>query len=106
MRRAAPVTGAALERLRALAALGGPFVQRTLALGDDETTVTYEWVEGVRQRLPALDAALSTLPADEVAALTRAHATLVALGAVSPGSVDVVWSPGGPVLQIVAAVDD
>jgi len=105
-KRDAPVTGAALEQLRAVAALGGPFVQRTLALGDDDSTITYERIDGPRHRLQTLAPLLATLPGEDAAALTRAHAALIALGAVSPGTVDVVWSAGGPVLQIVAVADD
>jgi len=105
-RRAAPVTGAELERLRAVAALGGPFVQRTLALSDDDTTVTYERVEGRHHRLASLAPLLATMAAQDTAALTRSHAALVALGAISPGRVDVVVAPAGPILQVVAPLDD
>ena len=105
-RRDTPVTGAALERLRAVAALGGPFVQRTLALDDDDSTVTYERIEGARHRLATLAPLLATLPVEDAAALTRAHAALVALGAISPAAVEVVSSAGGPVLQVVTASDD
>ena len=100
-----PLAGDALERVRAVAALGGPFVQRTLALGDDDLTVTYERIEGPRQRLAALAPLLAKLPGEHAAALTRAHAALVALGAIAPGAVEVVWSAGGPVLQVVTACD-
>jgi len=105
-RRDAPLTAAALERLRAVAALGGPFVQRTLALGDDDATVTYEQIEGPRQRLASLTPILSALSPSEASALTRAHAALIALGALSPGSVDMVLSPGGPVLQVVVPLEE
>ena len=104
-RRDAPVTATALERLRAVAALGGPFVQRTLALGDDDVTITYERIEGPRERLDSLAPILATLAPNDAIALTRAHAALIALGALSPGSVDVVTSAGGPVLQVVVPLD-
>ena len=105
-RRELPVTGAALERLRAVAALGGPFVQRTLGLGEDDMTVTYERVEGPRQRFTTLAPLLETLRPEDAVALARAHAALVALGAIAPGTVDVTLSTGGPVLQVVTVVED
>ena len=69
--RRVPVEGRALERLRALAALGGPHVQRILALSEDARTVTYEDLPGPRQPLaslaPELAARLTPL-ADAIAA--------------------------------------
>jgi len=104
-RHDSPLSAAALERLRAVAALGGPFVQRTLSLGDDDATITYERIEGPRQRLASLAPILATLSPSDASTLTRAHAALIALGALAPGSVDVVLSPGGPVLQVVVPLE-
>jgi len=43
--RAAPLDEAELARVRALAAAGGPHVQRVLALSEDRRSVVYEWVD-------------------------------------------------------------
>ncbi|HEY4185649.1 MAG TPA: serine/threonine-protein kinase [Polyangia bacterium] len=87
-RRDSPVVGAELVRLRALAALGGPHVQRVLALSDDDTTVTYELVDGPR-------AALAELGSPVAAALAEARA------AVGADATSVVLAQGGPVLEVV-----
>jgi tetratricopeptide (TPR) repeat protein len=52
----APLEGEALDRLRALAAAGGPHVQRILAVGADGGSVTYEWLDGEETTAGALAA--------------------------------------------------
>jgi serine/threonine-protein kinase len=93
--REQPVEGAALEQLRAVAALGGPFVQRVLALSDDGRSVTYEFLSGPRQRLDAL-------PADLAAALAETHRALIAAGQLTPhAAAEVILTSAGPVLPVV-----
>ena len=55
--REAPLAGAELARVQALAAAGGPHVQRILALSDDRRAVIYEAIEGRVVRVEALPAA-------------------------------------------------
>ena len=52
--REVPLAGAALDELRALAAAGGPHVQRVLALSPDRRAVAYEIPEGPREPIAAL----------------------------------------------------
>jgi len=94
-RRDDAVEGAALARLRALAAAGGPFVQRVLALSDDGRTVTYELVPGPRAPFPTLPTAL----AHRLRA--AAEAVIAARGAEGEtGELEVILSVGGPVIQV------
>jgi hypothetical protein len=44
--RAQPLSEAAIERLRNIAAAGGPFVQRVLRLSDDRRAIWYEAISG------------------------------------------------------------
>jgi hypothetical protein len=94
-----PVEGPALERLRAVAALGGPFVQRVLALSDDGRAVTYEFLAGPRQ-------SLDTLPAGLATALAETHRRLVDAGQLPEDrDAEVILTPTGPVLPIVVVHD-
>jgi hypothetical protein len=93
-----PLADADLERLQALAAAGGPNIQRVLALSDDGRTVTYELVEGPRVspiELSRKDAAL----------VTTANALIDAAKDVPPPDVPttVIMTTGGPVLLVVEA---
>ena len=84
-----PLTPAALEHVRALAAAGGPYVQRILTLEPDLRTITYENIEGEATRLQDL--------------------TLAERGAVETGwpsllgplrDRPILRTPGGPVIWI------
>jgi serine/threonine-protein kinase len=91
-----PVVDGALDRLRALAAAGGPQVQRVLALSDDGRTVTYELCEGPR-------VSPSDLSAEDAAAVARAlDAVDAASGEASPQAPrGIILMPGGPVVLVV-----
>ena len=80
--------GETLAQLRALAAAGGPHVQRLLALSDDGTTVTYEVCEG------------TDVDADALAAGNPEQASVIR--EVMGEALRAVQTPGGPVLLIVA----
>ena len=87
--------GPALDRLRAVATLGGPFVQRVLALSDDGRSVTYEFLTGPRQPV-------STLPAALAATLMQTHRALVTAGQLlTEREAEVIVTPAGPVLAVV-----
>ncbi len=91
------VEGEALTALQALAAAGGPHVQRVLALSDDGRTVTYEPCDGVV-------VALSDLSGSEAGAAAQAEAALRAAGVPASASPRrVAMMAGGPVLLIVKA---
>ena len=91
-----PVVDGALDRLRALAAAGGPQVQRVLALSEDGRTVTYELCEGTR--VSPLE--LST---EDAAAVARAlDAIDAACSEAAPQATrGIIMMPGGPVVLIV-----
>ena len=98
--RAAPLDEATLMRVRALAAAGGPHVQRVLALSDDRRSIVYEAIADGGGGPPA---PVESLPAEErralVAALAELHhagAEAIALG---PGA-RVVRTPGGLVVLV------
>ncbi|HEY8924561.1 MAG TPA: hypothetical protein VIU64_09280, partial [Polyangia bacterium] len=86
----------ALVRLRALAAAGGPFVQRVLALSEDGRTVTYELLAGPRAPFTTLPPAL----AHRLRA--AADAVIAARGAEGDAAeLEVILSVGGPVIQVI-----
>jgi tetratricopeptide (TPR) repeat protein len=92
------VQGQALAILRALAAAGGPHVQRLLALSDDAQTVTYELCEG--RVLAAAD-----LSPGDAAIVTQAHSAMITSGALdATRPARIAMMPGGPVLLIVETV--
>ena len=95
-RRDGAVEGPSLARLRALAAAGGPLVQRVLALSDDGRTVTYELVPGPR-------ASFATLPTALAGRLRAAAEAVSAARGVEgrPGELEVILSVGGPVIQVI-----
>jgi xanthine/CO dehydrogenase XdhC/CoxF family maturation factor len=100
-----PAEGDALARLRAVAAAGGPHVQRLLALSDDGAMVTYEVCEGTtvdRARLAAMDAATAAALEDAERAVTAVR--LGDLADTPPRSPLVVQTPGGAVVLVVEAI--
>jgi len=100
-----PAEGDALARLRAVAAAGGPHVQRLLALSDDGAMVTYEVCEGT----PIDAARLATLDGATAAALQEAERVVtlaVRLGDpadTAHRSPRVVQTAGGAVVLVVEA---
>jgi eukaryotic-like serine/threonine-protein kinase len=85
--RAQPLEDAALERLRNIAAAGGPFVQRVLRLSDDRRAIWYEAIVGDpvalddlsdEERRP-LAAVLASLPAGAARFAARTSAGPVVL---------------------------
>jgi serine/threonine-protein kinase len=92
--RAAPLDEAGLERVRRLAAAGGPFVQRVLRLDADGRSISYESIEGEARPLAALTPAERRQLAAPLAALTPAAARAFAR------------TPAGPVLLVVAPPDE
>lgn len=105
-RREEPLTSTELERLRVLAGLGGPHVQRVLSLSDDEATVTYEFLDGPRLSLAAVTSS-TALPLGAAEALLRAHAAMAAAGGRQTGeNARVVLTRGGPVLAVVVPSND
>jgi serine/threonine protein kinase len=91
-RRETPVEGAELTRVQALAAAGGPTVQRILALSDDRRSVIYEAVDG-----PVVT--LEALAPDDQAALA---ATLAALPSIALPSIDQRPAPASPRIALTA----
>jgi hypothetical protein len=92
-----PLSDVALARVRALAAAGGPHVQRILAVSPDRSTITYEWLEGTPRPV-------SALPAMDRAPLDEALAALAAEG-LSAATALAIQTDGGPVLLIAPALD-
>ncbi len=91
--REIPLAGAALDELRAIAAAGGPHVQRVLALSPDRRAIAYEIPDGPRDPIAAL-------PPPDRAELAAA------LAALPPGrATHVVRTVAGPVLWIAPAVE-
>lgn len=86
--RAGAVEGPALDRLRRIAAAGGPHVQRVLGLSPDRRAVSYEVLEGELQPVEALTAG-------ELAGLSDAFAALP-----DGGATHVVRTPAGPVIWV------
>jgi len=85
--RAQPIEENALERLRTIAAAGGPFVQRVLRLSDDRRAVWYEEIAGEPVLLAelsdeerrALAAAIASLPVGTARFVARTSAGPVVL---------------------------
>jgi serine/threonine-protein kinase len=77
--RAQPLSDAAIDRLRNIAAAGGPLVQRVLRLSDDRRAIWYETIAGDAVSLDDLSdderrplaPALAALPADAVRSVAR-----------------------------------
>jgi serine/threonine-protein kinase len=86
-KRAQPLEGAALERLRHIAAAGGPFVQRVLRLSEDRRSIWYEAIAGEPVPLDELSddergplaGALASLPAGVARLIARTPAGPVVL---------------------------
>jgi hypothetical protein len=86
--RAQPLTDDAIERLRNIAAAGGPFVQRILRLSDDRRAIWYEAIAGA-------EVAIDELADEERRPLERAIASL------PPGAARfAARTPAGPVVLI------
>jgi serine/threonine protein kinase len=85
--RAQPLSDDALDRLRNIAAAGGPFVQRVLRLSDDRRAIWYETIVGEAVTLDELSAeerrplapVLAALPPDAVQSIARTSAGPVVL---------------------------
>ncbi len=86
--RTATIEGPALDELRALAAAGGPQVQRILRLSDDRCAVWYEVVWGDPQPEGALTPSERAALADALMRLPATHARLF------------VRTPAGPVVVV------
>ena len=103
-RRDSPLAHEALGRLRALAALGGPHVQRVLSLSDDDgpAVVIYELIDGPRRPFAEV-ASSAAFPSRVREALRRAHDALRAVEAGAPAGTtrEVVLTSGGPVLRVI-----
>ena len=90
--RAQPLEETALERLRNIAAAGGPFVQRVLRLADDRRAIWYEAIVGDAVSVDTLSdeerrslaAALASLPAGAARFVARTSAGPVVLIAPEP----------------------
>jgi hypothetical protein len=91
--RETPLAGAALDALRALAAAGGPRVQRVLALSPDRRAIFYEIPEGQREPLAALVDAERAMLAEAFAALPPGRTT------------HFIRTTAGPVLWIAPGLD-
>jgi tetratricopeptide (TPR) repeat protein len=89
-----PLDDGERERLAALAAAGGPHVQRVLALGPAGDRVCYEWLEHDPQPLAALSPT-------ETALLGPSWTALGAAGLVPTPEHLVVRTDGGPVILVV-----
>jgi len=102
-RRDLPLGAGELGRLRALAALGGPHVQRVLSLSDDgPAVVIYELIDGPRRPFAEVESS-AAFPPRVREALRRAREALRAVEAGAPaGSMrEVVLTSGGPVLRVI-----
>ncbi len=86
--RAQPLTEAAIDRLRNIAAAGGPLVQRVLRLSDDRRAIWYEAITGAA--VP-----IDELPEEERRPLERAIASLP-----TGAARFVARTPAGPVVLI------
>jgi tetratricopeptide (TPR) repeat protein len=94
--RDAPLDETGVDQLRALAAAGGPHVQRVLALSEDQRVVTYETIEGAVTTLEAI----APDERDALAAALRAlHAPGTEALALVPGA-RVARTAGGPVILV------
>ena len=104
--RDAPLDEPALAELRAVAAAGGPHLQRVLGISDDRRSVVYEAI--VEADTPANVVRIDALPAAERAALAAALAGLHAAGADAlaqrPGATAARTEGGWVVLVAPAAI--
>ncbi len=91
--RTAPIEGPALDELRAVAAAGGPQVQRVLRLSDDRRAVWYEAVAGDPQPEGALTPSERAALADTITRLPAARARRF------------VRTPAGPVIVVAPPFD-
>jgi len=82
--RAQPLEEPALERLRNIAAAGGPFVQRVLRLSEDRRAIWYEAIRGDTVPLDALTDDERRPLAQAIAALPPGAARLVARTSAGP----------------------
>jgi eukaryotic-like serine/threonine-protein kinase len=96
--RAQPLEDAALDRVRGIAAAGGPFVQRVLRLSEDRRAIWYEAIAGAPVPLDQLDQlpqlsdverrrladAMASLPAGAARAVARTSGGPVVLVAPEP----------------------
>ncbi|HET6279934.1 MAG TPA: serine/threonine-protein kinase [Polyangia bacterium] len=92
-----PLSDVALARVRALAAAGGPHVQRILAVSPDRGTVTYEWLDGTPRTF-------GDLPGADRATLEEALGALAAEG-LSAATARAIQTDGGPVLLIAPELE-
>jgi eukaryotic-like serine/threonine-protein kinase len=88
-----PLTSEETEQVRALAALGGPHVQRILALTPERRELTYEVVPGQATRLDALSP-----PQREL--LDPLWSRLSPLGFAPQPEQSIVLTPAGPVVML------
>jgi serine/threonine-protein kinase len=91
-----PLTSEETERIRALAALGGPHVQRILALTPDLRTITYEVLPGQTTRIEALTPEQRTL-------LDPVWLPLASLGLAPEPGRSLVLTTAGPVVVVAPA---
>lgn len=94
--RGEPLTEAGLARVRALAAAGGPWIQRVLSVSADRCTITYEWLEGTAQPVADLPPA-ERLKLDEALAATATEGLSAAVARA-------VRTDGGPVLLVAPSL--
>ncbi len=92
----APLTPEQTEQVRSLAALGGPQVQRILALSPDLRVITYEIVAGPTARL-------DSLPAEQQMLLEPCWTRLSPLGFPPRPERGIVLSAAGPVVELAPA---
>jgi eukaryotic-like serine/threonine-protein kinase len=95
--RSEPVEGAALDELRHVAAAGGPYTQRVLALSTDRRSISYEIPQGALEPLSALTATERDLLAPSLQALPPGRATHFVRTAAGP----VIWT--APVVSSTSA---
>ena len=91
--RATPLDEATLVRVRALAAAGGPHVQRVLALSEDRCSIVYEAISGMRAGADA-PVPIESLSPEEQRALSSALAELH-----NPGAEAIALGPGARVAR-------
>jgi tetratricopeptide (TPR) repeat protein len=89
-----PLDGPESERVRRLAAAGGPHVQRILALAPTADSITYEWLDAPPQPLAAL-------PPADAALLAPSWKLLAELGFPPAPARLVVRTDGGAVILVV-----
>jgi serine/threonine-protein kinase len=92
-----PLAPDAVAEVRALAAAGGPRVQRVLALDADLRAITFEAIEGEEMRL-------GDLPPEEQRVLDRCWPALAALGLDPVPERRVLRTPNGPIVLVAPPV--